>query len=202
MITYTEIKRYPAMDNKEYRSLSQGRRSFSFLKSEIGGTSPHFEPTKAMELGSAVHDILSNQITQKQVDSEIFHQAREFAIHIKGEYFKDTWRLLDFETSYTATMNYAGLSMPVMGRTDCELPGHATIDFKITSATSDKQFLALCEFMRYPDQIWNYGNLAKTPKRYLLPYSTKRRCCLGLVSLPASPVNEFWQDAILKFATV
>lgn len=190
------------MEAKEYRSLSKGRRSFSFLKSEVGGISPYFQPTKPMELGSAVHDILSGQVTKQQVDSEIFQQAREFAIHIKREYFPSDWHLLEFETSYTAIMQCAGLSMPVMGRTDCELPGRVTIDFKITSAATDKAFAGLISQMKYDDQIWNYGNLAQTPARYILPYSTTRRRCLGLVSVPPTPRNEFWESAVIKFGNV
>lgn len=200
-ITYTDIIRQSNLPPKEYRSLAVGRRSFSFLKSEIGGVSPHFEPTKAMELGSAVHDILSGHYTGP-VDTELFHQAREFAIAIKRQYFIQSWMLLEFETSYTATMEYMGLKIPIMGRTDAEFPDKATIDFKITAASSDKQFAALIAHMKYDDQIWNYGNMAKTPKRYLLPYSTKRKCCLGLISLPVEPRNAFWEAACLKFGTV
>ncbi len=201
MILYSNIQRLLNVPPSEYRALASGRRSFSFLKSEKGGVSPHFEPSKPMLLGSTVHDILSGHYTGP-VDTELFAQARAFAIDIKRVNFPDTWHLLEFETSYTATLQFMGLSLPVMGRTDAEFPGHATIDFKITAATSDKQFATLIAHMKYDDQLWHYGNLAQTPKRYLLPYSTKRKCCLGLVAIDAGPRNEFWEQSVIKFGTV
>lgn len=187
------------MDPKEYRSLSQGRRSFSFLKSEQSGHVPYFEPTKAMNFGSCVHDILSGHVTKEQVESEIFPAAKSVAVQIKQVYFSQYWHLLEAETSYTAELHHAGLILPVMGRTDGELPRLATIDYKITSASTDKAFAGLIQHMHYDDQIWHYGNLAETPRRYILPYSTTRKCCLGLVSIPPTQRNNFWESAVINF---
>lgn len=199
MIQYSNITRYKNLPASQYRSLSG--RSFSFLKSEVGGISPHFEPTKAMNVGSMVHDILSGHYRGSVVGPE-FAQARSFALAIKNTYFSNGWTLLQFETSYTADMEYRGLTMPTMGRTDCEMPCRFVVDFKITGATTDTAFKALIEHMKYDEQIWHYGNLAQTPARYILPYSTKRKCCLGLVAIPNAPHSKFWEDAIIKFGTI
>lgn len=201
MIKYSDITRIQNLPADQYRDMYSGRRSFSFIKREIGGESPHFEPTKAMQLGSSVHDILSDCYIGSVI-TPLFQQALAFAIDIKRTYFKDQFRLLEFEISYLATLTYMGLTLPAIGRIDCEIPKLATIDFKITGATTDKQFANLITYMQYDDQIWNYGNLAQTPKRYLLPYSTKRKCCLGLVEIPKTNRNKFWEDSILKFGTL
>lgn len=198
-IHYTNIQRYLNLPASQYRSLSG--RSFSFIKSEVGGVLPKFEPTKAMNMGSMVHDILSGHY-RGSVNIPEFHQARSFAYSIKQTYFSSGWELLQFETSYTAQMSYKGLVMDTMGRTDAELIGRFVLDFKITGATTDAAFAALITHMRYDDQIWHYGNLAQVPARYILPYSTKRKCCLGLVAIPAAPHSRFWEDAIIKFGTI
>jgi len=182
----------------EYRSLKG--YSFSWLKQQQSGHAAYFAATPKMQLGSAVHDILSGHYNGS-VEGEQFRIARAIAIQIKAS-LSAIWPKLKFETSYTATAEFAGLRMPVMGRSDLAIPRMLVGDFKVTDAGSDKAFAALITYMRYEDQLWHYGELEQAKTRMFFPYSTKIRKCLTPVVVPRTERNEFWEQAILDFGKV
>lgn len=198
MITFENVKEYKNIPFEQYTALKGF--SHSFLKSEINGVQPEFIMNDKIRLGSMV-DAFLTQPEAVDFKSPLFEQARAIASEIK-KHFAFALPLLEPQLSYTADMIYQGLTMPVCGRLDWLLRGHADIDLKVTAAKTDEQFKALLHYMGYENQQWNYARMAKVSKAYILPYSVPLKRCLKLVEVPVGNSNEFWIDKIKRFGSV
>lgn len=198
MINFENVKEFKNIPFEQYTSLKGF--SHSFLKSEINGVKPEFIMSDKIRLGSMV-DAFLTQPESVDFASPLFEKARNIAIDIKKSF---GWALpmLEPQLSYTADMTWQGLTMPVCGRLDWLLRGHADIDLKVTEAKTDWQFKSIVDRMGYNNQQWNYARMANVQKAYILPYSVPLRRCLSLVEVPVGDSNEFWIDKIKRFGSV
>lgn len=198
MLTYTNIQRFENMPFNDYLIMGERNYSHSFLKSEQSGTSPLFIPSNKVKLGKMVDSILMSP-DEVDVSAPEFGPGKKIASKINYKF----WHLIkNFvpQVSYIGQLSYRGITMNVCGRLDWELPNHSVIDLKVTDAKTDKEFAKVIEYMKYPNQMFNYRGLANVRQSFILPYSTTAKDCLSIVKLEYSPAAEkFWRDAVIKF---
>lgn len=189
------------MDSDSYFSLYSGEDryySHSFLKREQNGISPHLEITAKIKLGKMVDAILMspNEVDPSQPE---FKQACVIASAIKVKFGTLIKNFIP-QVGYTAQMAYKGLLMNTCGRVDWLLEKHSIIDLKVTDAKTDAEFAKVCDYMGYPNQMFNYRGLAEVKQSFILPYSVKAKACLSVVKMEYSPTSEeFFRNAIIKF---
>lgn len=194
MIEYSNIKRYDNLPFEEYLKLPG--YSNSFLKGEKYGEKTEISPTDIMKVGKYVDAILTDPGKVDMLDP-LYKIAQSVAFQISwsfGAYIKQ----FKSQISYTADLSHMGYKMPVTGRLDWLLEGFAVIDLKITKS---KDLPSLISFMKYPNQVWNYANMAKVPNKYLMIHSIPLNKT-ELFTIKDDPTyNEFWASKILKLGT-
>ena len=195
MITYSNIQRHDHLPFDQYLQLNG--YSHSFLKSNIGGVSKHFEQTDKVRVGHLVDAILTEP-AKADMSSPLYPQCKKIAAKVM-EMFGDAINLCSKQANFTANMNMGDFSMPVKGRLDLLLEGFAVIDLKVTS---EKDIDALIQFMGYENQLWHYAKMAKVIKAYLLFYSIPRKEVIVRAVDVSSDHNEFWLNKIIDFGQV
>ena len=195
MITHSNIKRYDNLDWQSYQAMPQ--YSFSFLKREHNGSAPHFVTNDKMKLGSMIDAILTSPATVDVTDP-LFKVGRAIASNIM-KMFGNEIKQFKPQVSYSGTATLGGFHLPVKGRLDWLLEGHAVCDLKVTDATD---IATLIKFMRYDDQMFNYCGLAGVGKAYIFAYSKKLGKPLHPFALVKKPTSKFWEDKIIKFGTI
>lgn len=198
MISYSNIREYKDLPFERYIALKGF--SHSFLKMETNGVKPELVVSDKMRLGTLV-DAFLTQPEAVDFNDPQFMRGRKIAMRIQ-ERFGDLIKHFEPQISYSAIMEFKGLSMPVCGRLDWLLRGHADIDLKVTGAKTDRQFRQLINVMGYDNQQWHYARMAGVKKAYILPYSTEANECLDIVEVPVDETNDFWEEKILKFGNV
>jgi len=203
VITYTNIQRHDNLDFDQYLKLPG--YSHSFLKSNVNGVRKHFDVTENVRVGAIVDGILTDP-TRVDMSDPLYPECKALA-HELMKVYGDAINLFEKQVSYTATMEMQGLSMPVTGRLDFLLPGHAVIDLKVTFAT---EVDALIDFMGYGNQLWHYCRMAKVPKAYLMICQVKKKKLPNgkLINNPkiflkevdvSNDTNSFWISKLLDF---
>lgn len=196
MIEYKNIQRFYNIPFEEY--LKMPGYSQSFLKHEINGVAPGIEVTDNMRLGSLVDSFLTEP---EKVDysSHLFKPAKSIAAKIQNK-FGHLIQCFEKQVSFTADAVYNGWSMPVRGRIDFGLSGHAVIDLKVTKDTSPKNIQSLINFMGYDHQLYSYSKFYGVNKAYLIVYFVKANYT-ELYSLDVTGVSNFWASKIEKFGS-
>lgn len=199
ILSYSDIQRYENMPWQDYVKLPG--YSFSYLKREVQGVSPAFTPSNKVLRGSLVDAILMQQ-DDVDMRSALFPEAKIIASALIAE-FGEIICCFTSQDSYTGTLSYAGLRMPVKGRLDWRLQvagkTKAVIDLKITEATNIKE---LIKFMKYDAQQNNYMGLSQGTRAYILPYNPKLKKVLSIEPLEYDENNSFWIEKVLKFGKV
>lgn len=195
MIIYSDIKRYEDVPFGEYLNLPG--YSHSFLKREVNGVSEHIETTENMRLGSMVDAILTEP-SKVNMTSDMYRAGRDIAARIKAEFGRLIARFKK-QVSYAGVLEYESFEMPVKGRLDFLLPGHAVIDLKVTKS---KDINSLIKIFGYENQIWNYAKLAGVDKAYLMIYSLPLKQTQVHYFDCSQNINEFWANKILKFGKI
>lgn len=195
MITVSNIVMMESIPFQEYLQLPG--LSHSFLKREVNGITPDLEITDNIRLGSMVDAILTEP-GKADMTSHLYEPAKAIAYEIKSK-FAAAIKAFRKQVSYTAEMNMDGFIMPVKGRLDFLIPGHAVVDLKITKM---KDLPALIEHMGYKNQLWSYCQMAQVKVAYLMIYSVPAKK-VYLIKIDCSqPGNLFWEEKILKFGKV
>lgn len=196
IITYSNIVRHDNMPAQDYFKLSG--YSHSFLKREKSGVIEKFEPSQKMLVGSLVDQILTDPNNVSAADP-LYPKARTIAICIKST-FGYLIKRFKPQVSFTADVNYNGLTMPTTGRLDWLLERHAVIDLKFTSA---KKIEPIVEHFGYRNQIWNYAKMAQVNKGYIIAYSDAIGDCLPVFPVDVTAdYNDFWAKSVMKFGSV
>ena len=203
MLTYSQITRHDNLPFEQYLEIALqgylGSRyySHSFLKREVAGQSPYQEVTAKMKLGSLVDEILTSPETVNVTDPN-FKMACRIASTIKAKWGGLISQFVP-QISYTGSLTYKGLALPVCGRLDWKLSTLSVIDLKVTDAKTDKEFAKIINHFGYDNQLFNYMGLSETKSGYIMPYSTKAEACLSVVKIERTLINGFWQDSVIKF---
>jgi len=195
MITYTDIQRHDNIAFEQYLQLPG--YSHSFLKSNIGGLSKHFEQTDKVRVGHLVDTILTEP-AKADMSSPLYRQCKQIAAKVM-EMFGDAISMCSKQVNFTAKMEMGDFVMLTKGRLDLLLEGVAVIDLKITG---EKDIDALIQFMGYENQLWHYAKMAKVKKAYLLFYSIPRKEVIVRAVDVSSEHNEFWLNKIIDFGRV
>lgn len=192
MIQYTNIHRYDNLDFEEYLRLPS--YSHSFLKAEKNGSMPEFKVTDKVILGKMVDAILSD-VGPIEMLHPLYPIARAVALKIKSSFGNFIDRF-EKQVSYTADLIHNGYVMPSKVRLDFLLPGHASIELKVTH---ERDIRALIVHMGYKNQTWHQCRMAGVDKQFILIYSMllKKAELINVGTL--EPSNEFWENKILKF---
>jgi hypothetical protein len=195
MISVSNIVRIEGIPFQEYLQLPG--YSHSFLKREVNGVAPDLETTDNMRLGSLVDAILTEP-EKADMSSHLYEAARAIAYEVKTK-FAAALKLFLKQLSFTADMEMSGFIMPVKGRLDFLLPGHAVIDLKVTKM---KDIPALIEHMGYKNQLWHYCQMAQVKVAYLMIYCVPTKKVYLIKLDCSSNTNFFWEEKILKFGKV
>jgi hypothetical protein len=192
MIQYRNIRR---IDNLEFGQYTQLKGySHSFLKAEIFGSTPEFKDTDKVIIGRLVDAILTDPGKADMLHA-LYPIARSIAQKVRAA-FGEWIKRFETQISYTADMMYEGHVLPITGRIDFLLPGHAVIDLKVSHA---KDVHGLIKFMGYENQLWNYANLAEVKRKYIMIHSVPLKQTFMIDLGVVSQHNEFWEAKILKF---
>lgn len=197
-MNWININEYRGIDFKQYLNLKG--YSYSFLKRQVGGIAPTFEPTVKVHIGSMVDDILTNP-ESVDVSAEIYPIAREIAKFLIDFVGFNALESMEKQLSITGSIELNnGLIMPVKGRLDMFAPGRV-FDLKVTDV-GIKQLDELINFMGYDKQMFNYCNLSSCNDASLIFYSKKdKKVVLKNLNFtnPAISVTRFWNDAVWQF---
>ncbi len=199
VIIYKDCQQINVQDFNQY--LSTPGYSHSFLKSQKGGFVPPFNVTKKVMIGKIVDQILTDS-AKVDYRNENYPIAKVIANKIK-EKFAPVLAHLQTQVAFTGLAEYKGLTMPVKGILDYLLPKFCVLDLKYTE---EQHVDKLINYMGYPNQLWNYGKLAKVNKAYILSYSAHKANQSNPCRLIEIPIhqenNYFWENAVLDFGEV
>lgn len=180
------------MDFEEYLKLPY--YSHSFLKAERNGMTDEFLGSYKVKIGSMVDAILCETGKINMLD-EHYPIAKSIAFEIKkvfGSYIAKFQK----QVSYTTDLVYEYHSMPAKVRLDFLLPGHASIDLKVTH---EKDVHALIKYMGYQNQLWHQCKCSGVKKQYIMIHSVPLRKTFMIDLGVVTERNEFWENKILKF---
>jgi hypothetical protein len=188
MITVTNRQRYVGIPFEDYLRLPG--YSFSFLNKEMYGVAPEVIETAAMRRGTLVDGILT-QPDQVNIHDEQYNEARMIAYHIT----KTLPMNLYPQISYTANFTFNGITLPVRGRLDFELPNEVVLDLKVTN---QKNLDNTIRYMNYESQLTGYALMNGAKSGYIAAYVVP----LKVVSLRRMDLNagmDFWKRKIMKY---
>ena len=197
-MNWINLTQYQGIDFKQYLDLKG--YSYSFLKRQINGIAPTFEPSEKVFIGSMVDDILTNP-ENVDVSADIYPIARSIASFLTDFIGFNALDAMEKQLSITGSIELEnGLSMPVKSRLDMFVPGRV-FDLKVTDA-GIKDLDELIKYMGYDKQMFNYCKLTESEFATLIFYSKKDKKTL-LKNLnfknPSISVTRFWNDAVWQF---
>lgn len=197
-IIYSDIVIYDNIPFEEYLLIPS--HSFSSLKSQFNGVNKYVNFSQKMQLGKIV-DALLTENGYVDMKNDLYPVALKIANEIRLN-FGSIIDKFNTQSSYSAIMGYQGLEISIKGRTDYDIKNLITLDLKVSN-TKIKDIPTLVTHMGYKNQLWNYANLNKSKKEFLLIYSTKdNKPILYDITSQDKYYNEFWADKILMNGTV
>lgn len=194
MIIYKDIKSFKSEDFGAY--LNAPGYSHSFLKQEVNGVVPEFNETENVRIGKMVDNIITGEPVD--MDSDLYPYCRDIAKQITATY-GGLIKQFQTQVNYSATACLNGFEMPVKGRLDFLLPGHAVIDLKVTKSMNVH---LLAKFMGYENQLWHYCKMAGVKTGFLMFYSIPLKKTQLIQVDCSGNFNQFWADKILKFGKI
>lgn len=196
MITVKNRKFLRGISFDEYLKIKA--YSNSFLKSQVMGVAPDFNPTEAVFFGSMVDEILTEP-EKVDISSSLYVPAKKVAYHVLSFFGAELWEKFESQLSFTADLEHKGLILPVRGRLDkYNEAGKMVIDLKITNEPI-KNIPNLVKFMGYENQMWLYAKGVGATRAILIFYSRKdRKAHIHVVDV-SSNSNPFFEDKILMF---
>jgi hypothetical protein len=171
--------------------------SHSFLKREHNGIVPELTITDNITIGKLVDGIITEP-GSVDMSKPLYPVAKIIANDIYQN-FGSVIKHFDKQVSFTSNATYKGFTMPTKVRLDFLLPGHASIEMKVTKS---KNFDAVKEFMGYENQLWHQCKNAGVTRGYFLVHSIPLKKTFMKYVDCSFGHNEFWADKIIKFGRV
>lgn len=193
MINFSNRRQSKGIEFGEYLKLPGF--SYSYLKSEVAGTTPEFISSEKVELGKLVDAILT-QPDEIDIYSPLLKRAEKIAEALKdnfGEYIKQ----FESQVTLSCDMEFNGISMPFRGRLDWGLKNIAVIDLKVTAS---KDLHGVIKHMGYDRQLQGYCGAYGVKLGYVLIFSSTT-FKYDLVRMPLQS-DDFWAEKIMKFGSV
>jgi len=196
MILMQNVEILRNVDFSEYLKIKA--YSNSFLKMEVGGVTPAFNPSDKVKIGSLVDSILTEP-EKADISSPFYKISCQISNYIVKEFGFELWESLESQLSWVGELNYKGLIMPIKGRLD-KFGLNRVWDLKITHEPI-KNINSLIKFLGYDNQMWLYAKAMKVDAAVLIFYSVKDKAIAYKVIDCSGNDNPFFEEKTLKFGS-